>query len=72
MILRESLLPKYVINETNFRNQHGEISIFLQTEVDGTSVLAEKYTEFFQSRYLDQPKCGVNDKKQKKYHFHLV
>lgn len=63
---RDSLIPKFEIQEDNFLEQQNNISKFLVSEVKGTKELAQRYIDFLMSKYIDQLRCGVSFENLKK------
>ncbi len=55
----ESLIPIYEFKNSSFEEEYKEIAEILQTQVKGSKMLSDKYVEFFESRYLDEPQCLV-------------
>jgi hypothetical protein len=58
------LIPNYQFNDTskdsNVFKQYQEVAEILSKKVKGSKLLSDRYTQFFQNRYFDVPKCGVS------------
>jgi hypothetical protein len=58
------LIPIYQFNDTsedsNVFKQYQQVAEILSRKVKGSKSLSDKYTQFFQNRYFDVPKCGVS------------